>query len=455
MFFGTTPSIITQYLQGELKRISPPRLLVPFAGNFAIESTAAAFNSKQRILSTDVSLYSMAIGLALQGTAPPIRLKPELAERYPYVAEQLTPAGIAAGVVFMAEIGQSMRKSSHRHYQSLLADAEQRQKEILDKLASKISAFASIMEAFTFHSMDAVPFLEQNAEPGDMVVYDPPVLLGDYEKMFKPLEESYDYEPIAYTQMDEVVKSAQLQMLAGRGCSVYYRTNNPIERDQVPAGFEQVYSYQYKWGGIYCIYSNDPKATRWVGRFSPVPETLAAYPLITKSDVIGPDSVATMLPVPAKVANHYRLMWVHKAEMTNTGRALLLFVDEKLIGLVTLQESVKFGSDLALIVSDPAAPSSQYSRLSKLVIMLCCTQEVLKWINDESMWEHTGFTTRVFSHSPVSMKYRGIFDLAERREDKAAVHKYTLIYQKRKGLWKTLQDALQDWVKNHAGKSKL
>ena len=67
--------------------------------------------------------------------------------------------------------------------------------------------------------------------------------------------------------------------------------------------------------------------------------------------------------------------------------------------------------------------------------------------NDVTMWEHTGFTTRATSNEPVSMKYRGIFDLAERIEDKEGNYQYKLMYRTKEKLFDTIQDALIAWVK--------
>jgi hypothetical protein len=65
MFFGTTPQIISQYLHGELKRITPKRIFIPFAGNFVVEQIAHLACPEAEVFSTDVSIYSRAIGFGI------------------------------------------------------------------------------------------------------------------------------------------------------------------------------------------------------------------------------------------------------------------------------------------------------------------------------------------------------------------------------------------------------
>ena len=143
-------------------------------------------------------------------------------------------------------------------------------------------------------------------------------------------------------------------------------------------------------------------------------------------------------------------MWVKKAEMTDAGYSFLIFCDKKIIGLVTVESGVKFSTHFASIFSDPSAPTSRYKRLSKLILYLISTKAFLKEFNNITMWEHIGFTTRVFTNSPVSMKYRGKFKLNLREEDKDGNFKYRLIYQNKDKLSKTYKQALNEWYSKYA-----
>ena len=149
------------------------------------------------------------------------------------------------------------------------------------------------------------------------------------------------------------------------------------------------------------------ESERFCGRFQPLQEEVRHCPIITEADEITLQTRIDIVSVNGNLGNHYRMMWVKKAEMGNMGSPFLVLADGKIIGLLVLESGVKFGTDLILIVSDPAAPTSRYKRLSKLMLHLCCTETVLNMVNERTMWEHTGFTTRVLTNNPVSMKYRG------------------------------------------------
>lgn len=374
MFFGTTPQVIAQYLHTEIARVRPPRIWVPFAGNFVVEQVAGLASKETHVHSTDVSLYSVAIGHGLAGNQMRLEPKASILEHFPHLAELATPIEKAAGVIFTAEAARNFGKDNIPYYRSLNGEARASHRTMIAKITAKLEAFRANLGPFTFHGIDACQLIPSQVKPGDMVFYDPPVLLGDYEKMFAPLEKAYDFDPVPYTQMDDEVKRGHLKALSEIADIVLYRTNNPLE--SVPEGYTQVFDYMYKWNARYCIYSSSD-TRRWVGRFSPLREEIRPHRIIGDDHVITAESQVAIIPVPNKIGNHYRALWVHKAEMTDMGFSCLFFVDGLMIGMATIDSGLKFGTDLAQLISDPAAPSSRYRRLSKLIIMLICSEEFL------------------------------------------------------------------------------
>lgn len=446
MFFGTTPQVIAQWLHQEFRRTKPERVFVPFAGNFVVEQIASlaatSINNSVQVFSTDVSLYSRAIGFGVTDTPFDCRLKPHILEEFPFFADKTSPLEIAATVIFFAEAAKIFTKQHIPYYQQLGNHARAHVPQYFAKIMKQLERFKENTATLRFFGTDACEMLPL-VECGDAVFYDPPVLLGDYEKMFAPLRETFDFTEPHYTEMTEEVKQRHLQELSRTGALVYYRTNNPLP--EPPEGYTEVFRYQYKWHGHYCVYANQ-NARLWCGQFQPIKEEIQPFPLIGEEDEITPKTRIDIVPVSGKIANHYRLLWVRKAEMSDMGYPFLFLADGKIIGLVLLESGVKFGMGLSLIVSDPAAPTSRYKRLSKLILHICCTKTMLDIINEKTMWEHHGFTTRVNSNNPVSMKYRGLFDLAKREETKEGNYAYRLIYQS-KMLFPDVETALASWLK--------
>tara|TARA_R110000824_G_scaffold295738_3_gene484036 strand:- start:1137 stop:2489 length:1353 start_codon:yes stop_codon:yes gene_type:complete len=442
MFFGTTPSIISQFIYNEIKKHNPKRVVVPFAGNFVIEQIAGLVSKKIEILSTDISIYSRAIGYGLGNIESEIEIKDEMLNTFDILKNKKSPIEIAASVIFLTEAAKNLSKREIGYYDMLHRDALANQEMYYNKILAKLNKFKETLPTnFKFYGTDACELLNNDLKKNDLIFYDPPVLLGDYEKMFKHLEEQLIYEEPKYTQMNDEVKDNQLSTLKNNH-TIYYRRN---DIGNTPDGYTEVLRYRYKNRGYYTVYTNNPQK-RFVGSFIPLREEVKNYPIINERDVITRKSKIEFISVSGNIANHYRLMWVKKAEMTDAGYSYLILCDKKIIGLVTVQSGQAYTSDFIPIFSDPAAPTSIYKRLSKLILWLICTRAFLKEFNDVTMWEHLGFTTRVFTNAPSSMKYRGKFKLKTREEDKDGNYKYKLIYQNTENLCKTYKQALSEWI---------
>lgn len=444
MFFGTTPQIVSQYLFKELKRINPKRIFVPFAGNFVCEQIAAMACPDAEIFSTDVSIYSRAIGFGVNDINFKLELTEEIKSDFPFLIDKQKPIEKAAIIILFSEIAKTyLKRGKVKYYENLYNDARANIEKYFEQVLGKLQKFKDTTK-FKFYGIDACEVLK-DVRKDDFVFYDPPVLLGDYEKMFDALNKCLIYDEVDYTQMTDEIKREQINEMHEKGVTVYWRTNG--ENLVIPECLKQVFHYQYKWNAAYHIYSNVDSES-FVGSFEPLKEIVKNIKIFGKDDEITENSKIDIVLYPSNVGNHYRMLWTKKAQMTSAGWCYLVFIDEKLIGLLQLESGMKFGSDYAVIFSDPVSPFSKYKRLSKLLLYLCCTKEMLKTINDISMWEHTGFTTRVFTNEPVSMKYRGIFELTERKEDKNSDYKNILIYHSEKH-HKTYRKALKAWLKKY------
>jgi hypothetical protein len=444
MFFGTTPQIVSQYLFKELKRINPKRIFVPFAGNFVCEQIASMACPDAEILSTDVSIYSRAIGFGVNDVDFKLELTEETKKDFPFLADKQKPIEKAAIIILFSEIAKIyLKREKIKYYENQYNDAKKNIEKYFNQVLGKLQKFKETSK-FKFFGIDACEVLK-DVKKGDFVFYDPPVLLGDYEKMFDALNKCLVYDEVLYTQMTEELKREQINEMHKKGATIYWRTNG--EKLVIPECLRQVFHYQYKWNAAYHIYSNANSAS-FVGSFEPLKEIIKNIKIFGKNDEITENSKIDVVLYPSNAGNHYRMLWVKKAQMTSAGWCYLVFIDGKLLGLLQLESGLKFGSDYIIIFSDPVSPFSKYKRLSKLILYLCCTKEMLKTINDISMWEHTGFTTRVFTNAAVSMKYRGIFELTERKEDKTSDYKNILIYHSKKH-YNTYRDALKEWLKKY------
>lgn len=449
MFWGTTPSILSQFVHGEIARINPKRLFVPFAGNFVIAQLAGSVDKNIEVFSTDISLYSAAIGLAATNQPINITLSDAYREKFPTFGKSNDPLEQAAEVVFFADYAASVHKAKHKYYASILKNGELNAERYKSEIIAKLKKFISNLGNLTFYAADACELIAM-VQPGDMVYYDPPFDLGSYDKQFGILEnEIYNYTKPPFTEITDELKHKQLADMNSLGVYSYYRTHAPLEKSI--EGYSECFLFQRNYTAFYRLHTNTVGKT-FVSRSVLLRENSSlALPIISTADHITPKSKIEVVKVKSETINHYRLLWTKKAQMVDDGVPYLILIDGKVIGATALVSGLKFSTIWCSIFSDVTAPTSQYKRLSKLILYLICTQEMLGIINDATMWEHTGFTTRVFTNEMVSMKYRNLFDLVERSEDVGGFYKYKLLYHSKK-LLPTFRDGLLEWPSKRTAK---
>lgn len=96
---------------------------------------------------------------------------------------------------------------------------------------------------------------------------------------------------------------------------------------------------------------------------------------------------------------------------------------------------------------DLAVPSSVEKRLAKLVLMLLLSKEVQAFVNAKLRSRFGWLISTAFSPGPVSMKYRGVFKLYSRKEDKKS-GLFALNYYARFGEL-NLREAFALWRKKY------
>jgi hypothetical protein len=123
---------------------------------------------------------------------------------------------------------------------------------------------------------------------------------------------------------------------------------------------------------------------------------------------------------------------------------MLFFADNRLFGFASFSKQLS-DEENCFIQSDFIVPSEQ-KHLSKLVLYLLKSREVQDLLINSFHYFYNGLKTTVYTTSPVSMKYRGVFDLDRRDEGK-------LIY-KTKFPGNDIKNQFQLWLKSINQKSK-
>ena len=121
---------------------------------------------------------------------------------------------------------------------------------------------------------------------------------------------------------------------------------------------------------------------------------------------------------PVSDVNYYKAFYMaNKVNYTTGGDLGLVFMaDGKAFGFSSF--SKKLSTLEQIFMQSDFVVNSNTQRLSKLLIMLVKSHNVRMLIARKMANYYDGVKTTVYTTSPISMKYRGVFDLERRDEGK-------------------------------------
>lgn len=149
-----------------------------------------------------------------------------------------------------------------------------------------------------------------------------------------------------------------------------------------------------------------------------------------------------------------------------------VFVDDKLIGVYAFSGSPTLANwsshidtpSMYLLSDFPVEPTD-YDRLAKLVLYAALSKESKLIAEKMARKRIKSLVTTAFSKNPSSMKYRGLFKVLNRKENKDSDNvanldpssayynqRYEINYGAKMGEW-TLKEGLEMWKKKHSQKS--
>jgi hypothetical protein len=148
-------------------------------------------------------------------------------------------------------------------------------------------------------------------------------------------------------------------------------------------------------------------------------EKACKYDILMPEDEIPRSAQVRVKEVDISTINHYRNMYLSKKiQLGSGGPCFLVFAGNKLFGFLIFQAYSKKGgpSNEIYLLSDFVVPSTRYRRLAKLLLMAVTCREMKQVLDEMHIRDYASILTTAFTDRPVSMKYRGVFDLAKRGE---------------------------------------
>lgn len=406
MFIGSVPKDVMLQMHHIVDFENYNNAWVLCSGSFRVDSSISSTYEKLKVHSNDVNILSVSIGqLAVNET-----VKFEFINKLAFVEEYLTSRNGCGFIDRVASIAASMqiaKFSSKNEYNQLhqkhiiqnFGIFQQKAKESIQRLLDKLP-----IASFT-----PGDFIEQakKARPEtDIVIAFPPTYKGGYERIFKFVSENISWVPPEYAIFDPKTLDRFLLELMDRDISFCVYGDQEMENLKCGGKFlsntnKPIYLYVNNIERSSFRRKSQSSRQFKYQEFDPATATAKSIVNVTRMD----SAQMTFLK------NVYLAKRIsHVSGMFN----YCVFIDGKLAGGIIARLD-KFGDrDSIYILSDFSV--SRSNRLSKVIAMIATSVEIVSDIERKTLFRFSGLFTTVFTHKPISMKYRGIWKLHSRNE---------------------------------------
>lgn len=462
MFFGSIPNEVQSIIVSTVKEWKCSDIYVGCSGNFTVEKSLAPLE-QFRLHSNDVTLYSYCLGQYLSGNEFALELTDEGAEKIPWVNEFMgTPVDRLATLLLMSGIVRYMDKN-HVYYDKMYQEYKRQFKELHQQTCERIQRNET--HVVDYYNGDAMDFIDTCPEDQGFVSYPPFKKAGKaFQKDFAKLEKLFSFEPPEYQIFDEELLQAYFEKMLQKK---YWLFGTDMKLPDPLAPYLKSMSKTTNRGINIYIYSNTGQ-TRYIG---PRQETES----LNIRRLMQGEEVGDRIELKILSNNAFQTL---RSEYMNInirpGAATLaigVMVDDKLIGVYAFSASPSFASwdkyidtPTMYLLSDFPVEPTDYDRLAKLVLYAALSKESKIIAERITRKRIKALVTTAFSKNPVSMKYRGLFDILNRKENDALQEdwakdidpsnayykqKYEINYGAKMGQW-TLQEGLQLWKQKHS-----
>lgn len=408
MFTGTTPPEVKLLLQDLMRGVKGKDVFIGCSGNYTTDKIMSAMG--YIVHSNDVSLYSKLIADLLLDTDTEVEcINPEL--RNVFDSWEETKYKKLVQVMFALKVAQFHQRKND--YQEEMFNAFIEQSQIYyNNTIKKLEKGALDFSIQSFYYGDFLDFLKMKRGKGVGISF-PPTYKGGYEKLFSYVEESFKYEHAPYNIFDPKEGGSVFKILLETDENIIYSDREWPELSMFLSGKIKLGVGKHP---VY-IYSSIKKDNHYyIERDKNVkPSHIRILPVdyqFTK------DTVITVSSCAVNDVNYYKAFYMaNKVNYTTGGDLGLVFMaDGMAFGFTSF--SKQLSTLQQIFMQSDFVVNSETKRLSKLLIMLVKSHDVRKLIARKMYNYYNGVKTTVYTVSPISMKYRGVFNLERRDEGK-------------------------------------
>lgn len=445
-FIGAVASSVRQVLARYTADVSLPCLIVG-AGNFTVPSVLRSGGYAGTITACDVTLYTSALGAYLSGGALEVHERDDCPELLRGLLRTDSPVELAASISLLMDL-REVWQGKNAFQTRMVEHSREAWATLMEKTCTKLEKYREHIGSIDYQARDGFELLAASDNAHTVFAF-PPTYKSGYEKLEALLRAVARWNPPPYREITD--KSLELFEAIAR-FDAYYVV---LEKD-----LPEVYAILGQPSAV--LPRGRGRTTRIIARSAPKVILRTSAKTAPIAPIWPPDRpvIGTETPgfTPISRAQSLRLNELYLARRIDyfdggVDACLALTLDGQVIGkadfIRTSQGQWKLppdnpAGDTALyIMCDLAVPSDVERRLAKLVLLLLGSEEVKAWLDAKLRARVGWMLTTAFAAGPVSMKYRGVFTLYSRKQDKKK-GQYALNYYAPLGT-RTLVEAFSLW----------
>ncbi len=401
MFIGSINARMRAVLAELAPQWKDSPVYVACSGNFTVERILAA-HGVGPIYSNDVSIYSCALGWYLTGEPHEYRVTDG---RFDFItAAYLHPGPPLIATLLL--VGEILKAGNNKHANRLRDEYRRRWEQVHEASRKRIEVALQGLKIAGYMAGDCRDFLTAADQAATCVTF-PPTYKGGYEQLFKKLEAVFAWPKPSYRLFDpedfelfcDQVRSFRRWMISSDVEHEKFR-ENLVAKVQTGLYSKPVFVYCGGASGVHRV----AMARQQIGRNVLAPHTgeVKAVPRFVRLD--------------RKVFNAIRSQYLARGIMPAPPQRCYAVVSEgKLIGCLGFSGPSAGVPWDVYMMSDFAVRPTPHKRLSKLILAVAVSVEMQHALEEWLCQRVRKLGTTAFTDKPVSMKYRGVFDLHSRK----------------------------------------
>ena len=457
MFHGSLPASALQIQASIVKEWKVSDIFIGCSGNFTCERMLRSVTNA-RLHSNDVTIYSCLLGRYFSGKPLDATFNEDYDGPMAFVKDYMkTDADVITVMLLLSKMSTYLESKPNPYYEKMIAAYKDQWDRIFEETKAKVEKIDPFVA--DFYAGDVCGWVDTVPEEAGFICY-PPFYAGDYEKMFKAIEKVFSWTPPTYDMINKDRIFEMFRKLVERDHFIFGTNDNLAEFRPYLVGLSQTTNR----GVPLYLYAKAEKSHIVMPNQN---VQSLAVPHIGEDEDIGDE----MTIMPLKSENFHALRSQYMSRYIKPGSetaAYGVLVDGKLIGVYAFSASptlanwdTHIATPTMYLLSDFPVTPSKYKRLAKLVLYAALSKESKLLAERLTNKRVRSLVTTAFTKRPMSMKYRGLFQVLNKKqlpgveEGETDLSKryynegYQLNYGAPMGEW-TLQEGLALWKKKHS-----